>query len=96
MLSCYGHSAHGTLDANCATCIAAEIFKAAPPLRSRFKPLAGHNKRDVARWMAAETVQAFVGATGNPGSADFHVEWTDGPDRYTLNAALDPRAGWRR
>lgn len=73
-----------------------EIFKAAPPLRSRFKPLNSNNKRDVARWLPSETVHAFVGAPGNVGSVDYHIEWTDGPDRYTLNSSLDARAGWRR
>jgi hypothetical protein len=74
----------------------AEIFKAAPPLRSRFKPAGCSNKRDVARWLPAQTINAFVGAPGNVGAVDYHIEWTDGPDRYTLNSSLDPRAGWRR
>ncbi len=33
---------------------------------------------------------------GSPGSIDFFIDWTDGPDRYLLSSNIDPTHGWRR
>jgi hypothetical protein len=35
------------------------------------------------RWYLAETLDAFVGTTGTPGTIDYFVDWTDGPDRFS-------------
>lgn len=67
-----------------------------PPRRTKFRPKDKQNIRDLTQWIPMETLPAFMGTAGIPGSSEFFVDYKDLPDRYFISSDPEPALGNRR